>query len=269
MNSNSEKEEFNESYLINNYEEVINALKSNDKVSIIDSLTKLRNSLPEQTVLSSATLEAKSSLERFKKHTELLLSCISESQFFRKGVTPEEATKDAYALYLHSIDIWRVAVNMFHNKFYPLATFLAIVSLEESAKVIVLCFEILSGHKTEKLSGKQRKNPLFSHPSKHLLAGMSGLLVNARADSILGLQCVLDFLDLIEKGRLESLRQSCLYADIQGDKLLLPQSLHDADSSSRYIAIAGEVIGESFFTQLDSPFMKELQTFEDDFLNGK
>lgn len=267
------------SSLLPKFEEVIQSFKSGDEKVVTDAVIKLLTATPKEIIQEAESqIKEKDSLRRFVQHTELLNSCISESSFINNTATFEEATGLAYKLYLHCLDIWHDSLIMFKNGLFAAATFFAIVCIEESAKVTVLSFSILRNQadkeaepKTfkQKKDTKKGKDPLLKHPLKHLLAGMSGLLVNSRADRKVGRAKILDFLQMIEQQKLESFRQSCLYADSRNNKIILPRDCHSAETSAHYISLAGEIIAESFFMQHDSPFWKELDEFETQFLLKK
>jgi AbiV family abortive infection protein len=90
---------------------------------------------------------------------------------------------------------------------------------------------------------RRRRRQLFlDHPGKHVLAAMSGALINARLDRLLGSEFVTRFLDDAEARKLERFRQDCLYLDWQDGALHVPAESVTADQAAQYVVLSGEVL---------------------------
>jgi|GEM_PF-5314237 hypothetical protein len=79
---------------------------------------------------------------------------------------------------------------------------------------------------------------------------------------------VVNFLEMAERGELESLRQSCLYVDWSDTALTTPAETHGKDEAAFYVALAGELLAQSVFENLPSLY-DELNHFEAKFVQDK
>lgn len=88
------------------------------------------------------------------------------------------------------------------------------------------------------------RSALYSHQKKHLLVAGQGALVNARLDRLLGLDHIVAFLDDVDDGRIEKIRQDSLYADHDGKAVRIPELRVTRDDALFYVTLAGEVMAE-------------------------
>lgn len=153
-------------------------------------------------------------------------------------------------------DLWEASTILWREGKFATASALAITTIEESGKLAAERMRMVGADKIDtseedilKLSSEWnlRKKPFLDHHTKTMLAAMSGALINNRLDRIVGIDFVLEFLANAENGKVEAFRQSCLYLDRKNEELLRPQEFVSADSSSRYIALAGEIFTELLF----------------------
>jgi len=188
--------------------------------------------------------------KRFTKYHKVLVDLIYHSIPLVDADTQKERYNQYQELLFHAEMIWEDSVALFKRGRYATALALAIVSLEEAGKIsaarfhIVLPQETLARIRDEARERCRRGNPFFDHSKKHLLAAGGGALINARLDRIFGLDTVLEFLDDVEAGRIEHLRQSALYVDVDDDGRRLPHELISKEQATRYVVLAGECLAE-------------------------
>ena len=83
-----------------------------------------------------------------------------------------------------------------------------------------------------------------SHRRKHFIGVMSGALINARLDVVLGKDVIRKILHEAESGELENIRQSCLYIDVQDGRAVTPSEAIDAERARVLTVLAGELMAE-------------------------
>lgn len=76
-----------------------------------------------------------------------------------------------------------------------------------------------------------------------MVAGQ-GALVNSRLDHLLGFESIKQFIDDVEAGEIERLRQAALYADHDGTELLLPENRISEEAALFHLTLAGELMAE-------------------------
>jgi AbiV family abortive infection protein len=147
---------------------------------------------------------------------------------------------------------WLGATRLYEAGAHPLAAAISITALEETGKLAVERFRLV-GVKTidmaglpppESLGGRASAASFFRHTDKHVLAAMSGALINNRLDRVLGVDYINWFLEAAELGALEQLRQNCLYAEMAAGNLQEPSDHMPAGDGARLVALAGEVLAE-------------------------
>lgn len=212
------------------------------------------------------SLSKKKQLERFQKYSNELIEFLTSSFKVISG-TPQEMLQQLAEIVAHAEGLWSDAVHLFEQERFATACFLALVCIEECAKISFgeLQFYDRSLHSSASTDEHSRgKNPLTSHTRKHFLAACSGALVNSRMDRILGMDNVNSFIEDCETGRLEIFRQACLYADISDSGItVVPESLITKEQSHFYICLAGELLAEIEGTEaIRGQFLKRLSKFE-------
>jgi AbiV family abortive infection protein len=175
----------------------------------------------------------------------------------------------------HAESLWDDAVLLFLHRRYARAAGVAISCIEELGKVAVARIQVLLRQFQRQQdirplqmtagapnSHPPSKSPLYSHPQKHILAAGAGALVNSRLDRILGLDHVAEFLDDVERKKVEPFRQSCYYADRDAGGLLLPGRITRKDAEF-YVVLAGELLAELAGTPPDfERVLRRVQRFE-------
>jgi AbiV family abortive infection protein len=197
-------------------------------------------------------LVAKDQVRRFKRYTEVQNDLLATGKSLVTADSYEAATARFNRIVGHAEGLWDDACLLFFNGRYPTALAVSITCLEEIGKIGVARFQLVleegarkhGSPAPENSSPERRKHPFYSHPQKLLLAAGAGALVNARLDRVLGLPEVIDFLDRVERGEIEPLRQSCLYSDTEAGELLLPSERIDRKKAQFYVLLAGELLAE-------------------------
>jgi hypothetical protein len=69
-------------------------------------------------------------------------------------------------------------------------------------------------------------------------------VINARLDRILGTSEIVDFLDRVERGEMERLRQHCLYLDTDDEDLSVPNERVGRAEAKFHVILTGEVLAE-------------------------
>jgi AbiV family abortive infection protein len=166
-----------------------------------------------------------------------------------------KSTEAKYArLVSHAEGLWSDACRLYLSRRFASALALSITCLEEVGKISVARVELaLSQHpgvlgnfqsEPNNTSAPRKRNPFYSHTQKLLLAVGAGALVNSRLDRLLGIETVISFLNDVEAGKIEPLRQACLYSDAKAGELILPYEQIGDAQARLYVVIAGEVLAD-------------------------
>jgi AbiV family abortive infection protein len=185
--------------------------------------------------------------ERMQKHSILMGNFLRDGFTVLTG-TPEQMMKQLETYIRHAEHIWRDAVIMFQKSSFSTACFLSIVCIEECSKISFGEFQFYHRvfHGKSGVDTKPRgKNPLSQHNRKHFIAACSGALVNTQMDRILGLDKVTEFIEDCESGKLEAIRQMCLYADISREgAIVIPETIVTKEQAAFYITLAGQLLSQ-------------------------
>lgn len=189
----------------------------------------------------------KKPVERMKKHA------IAIGDFLNNGFTvltgsPEKMLKQLEAYIRYAENLWENAVMMFQKSSYALACFLSIVCIEECSKISFGEFQyyrtVMRGKSNDEIKPRG-KNPLSQHNKKHFVAACSGALVNTRMDDIVGIDKVTEFIEDCETGKLERVRQMCLYADVNKEgAIVIPEAVVTKEQAAFYITVAGLLLSQ-------------------------
>ena len=213
---------------------------------------------PEVRAQIVSNIVLKKTVSRFERYMKIVNRLLKTGKPVVTGTDLTEEYAHFLALVSHAEGLWEDACRMYQVGSYPTSLFLSIVCIEEIGKIGVGIFQMLLNEirrksrrfvtssmvRTRKKKKKEKKHPFFSHRQKHLLAAGAGALVNSRLDRVLGLARVIKFLDEVENGKIERLRQSCLYADHDGKKPIIPKEIVTGQQSLFYVVLAGELLAE-------------------------
>src|SRR5262249_25448394 len=125
---------------------------------------------------------------------------------------------------------------------YPFAAFFAILVIEEIGKLSRL-FEDLLHYDVPRAVG-QSGTVERNHRRKHFIGVVSGALITARLDRVLGQDVIRRILHQAESDELEKIRQSCLYVDMQDGRAVIPSEAIDAECGRVLTVLAGELMTE-------------------------
>ena len=202
------------------------------------------------TATALEALRAKGAVQRFKDSVAILSELLEQGPALLRG-SQDQREADWARCASSVLVLWLTAVRAWQSGSPSVAAALSITSLEETGK---LATERLRLWGVKAITapanvgiGSRRKGrkPLFrDHTSKHILAAMSGALINARVDRVLGSEFIARFLDDAEGGRLEAFRQDCLYLDWRAGALHVPAESVTCEQAARYVALSGEVLAE-------------------------
>ncbi len=193
-------------------------------------------------------LTKKKSTKRLTQFTDILNEAVfSTERLFRTDSFGQDC-KEFWYLMRHAESLWDDAVRLLGEKSYPSSVFFAIVSVEEIGKLSIARFQI-AVNEAERRSGsssvkRPKKNPLYSHHKKHQLAAFSGFAVNTRADRVLGLNNITALLELAESGKLEVIRQNCIYSRPEKGAMVLPRTSRKKNDAVFFCSAAGELLAE-------------------------
>ncbi|SPE50935.1 hypothetical protein SBV1_1240038 [Verrucomicrobia bacterium] len=197
-------------------------------------------------------LIAKDQLERFSRYLDVQNDLLATGKSLVFAPKLEAVHAQYIRLVRHAEGLWEDATVLFLRERFATALALSITCLEEVGKISVARFELAlhcaAAQILESLpktsAASRRGNPFYSHAQKLLLAAGAGALVNSRLDRILGMPAVIAFLDDVESGKIEPLRQSCLYSDAENGQLHLPSERIQRDQARFYAVLSGEVLAE-------------------------
>ena len=194
---------------------------------------------------------AKDQLRRFRRYRAVENELLATGKSLVLAESIEAAHKNFKRVVSHAEGLWVDACTLFLGGRYPTALAISITCLEEVGKIGVAKIQLLEKAETHRKitvstapQAPRRGHPFYSHSQKLLLAVGAGVLHNGRLDRILGLEKVMEFLDRVEKGEIEPLRQSCLYSDVEGGHLFLPSELIGEKEAEFYVVLVGEVLAE-------------------------
>ncbi|MCC8959303.1 AbiV family abortive infection protein [Bradyrhizobium sp. Pear77] len=192
----------------------------------------------------NAAVKSKDGARRVAKLNQFHAEAYRDGASLIVASTFAEALEQYLALVAHVERLWDDACKLYRERHYPLSTFLSILTVEEVGKLGRLWNDLLawdspaSSNPTLGLLGRD-------HRKKHFMAVMAGAVVNARLDRILGLKEVRKLLQDVESGKLEQLRQSCLYIDVVDGKVVKPEDVVDCSTARFFVVLAGELWAET------------------------
>lgn len=187
-------------------------------------------------------LARKDGARRFPKLLEERAQAFNGQPSLLNGANFEECLEQYKALIAHVEKMWAEACQLYGVGNYPLGAFLSILVIEETGKLARLPQDLMfydaprptaSGAPVDK-----------SHRRKHFIAVVSGALINARLDRVLGKEVVRKVLHLAESDELEKIRQSCLYIDVRDGRAVTPNEIIDAERARVLTVLAGEIMME-------------------------
>ncbi len=190
------------------------------------------------------SLNKKDAFRLFKEHCKLI--GIGKPPRILKGPTFDDAYSQSLKYIGYIEECWGHASELFLSKKYSFSIFFSILTLEETGKLCPLRFELISFSKgtPDDYCEVNRRDWFYKHRSKHLMAACQGALVNSRLDHILGVDRVAKFIKDAEHGKIEEIRQACLYLSCDRDETKIPSQLFLAEDAMFFAVLSGEVMAE-------------------------
>lgn len=157
------------------------------------------------------------------------------------GRTFDECLSQYKALIAHVERLWADACRHYLEGHNPLAAFLAILAIEEVGKLGRLWTDLLAWDRPREATRKDLGMLGRDHRKKHFMGVVSGALINARLDRVLGEKRIKQLLQDVDSGKIEGFRQSCLYIDMVDGRTVLPQERIVQENARFYCVLAGEL----------------------------
>lgn len=195
---------------------------------------------------SIETLLRKGALRHERKFMEIFYQSVALGPRLLSGNSLEEAVAEYFRYHEHAESCWRQSCDCFRAGRYHFSSFFSILTLEETGKLSFLWLELLAFQPGQTNGGKaqRRKDPLYHHTKKHVLAACNGALVNSRLDRLVGLDSVKALLNDAESGALEATRQGCLYSDFTSEGPSIPSEKLSRSYACQLAVIAGEIMAD-------------------------
>lgn len=162
------------------------------------------------------------------------------------GSNIEDAVNCFYSYLEYTEAIWFDAVALYERDSYYSAKFMAIICMEEIAKVDIAWYQLISYIEMnfKHIEKKTRKKAFKDHNSKHIKSILSSLVLNGRVEDIFNKKDINEFLQKVENNQLENIRQNSIYFDAFDKNIHIPSKKISKKEAAFYIAIAGEVIAD-------------------------
>jgi AbiV family abortive infection protein len=145
-------------------------------------------------------------------------------------------------LLAHVEGSWASAAQEFKMGNFPIAAFLAILVIEEIGKLGRLPQD-LTYYNVPRIVLRSDAVER-DHRRKHYIGVVSGALINARLDRILGKDVVKKLLHEAESDEFEKTRQACLYIDIKDGIPVTPAEQISEERARTLVILAGELMAE-------------------------
>lgn len=187
-------------------------------------------------------LTEKDARRRFSKLAEKKSEAFYTQPSLLTGDTFEGCLDQYKALIGYVEKLWAEACRLYKHENFPLATFFSILIIEEIGKLTNLAQDLIFydvPRPAIRVNTVER-----DHRVKHFIGVVSGALINARLDRVLGKDVIRKILHWGESNELEKMRQSCLYIDMKDGRAVTPDECIDAERARVLTVLAGELIAE-------------------------
>lgn len=211
-----------------------------------ETKTRLEKELGGKRSLHSINqdIQRKDGVRRFTGMVEIWSESYKESPSLLTGKDFDECLQQYLGLLEHTETIFDDACTLYHQGHFPLCTFISILLIEEVGKLSRLWMDLLNYDTPAESSNEYIGMIGRSHRKKHILGVMAGAIINSRLDRILGHKRINRLLQDTESGKLESLRQACLYVDMVDGVAVTPKQRIDEATARFYVTLAGELWAE-------------------------
>jgi AbiV family abortive infection protein len=141
----------------------------------------------------------------------------------------------------HVEGLWNQACEHYRARRFPLCIFLSILTIEEIGKLGRLWTDLLAWDRPLPSDKKDLGILGRDHRKKHFIGVISGAVINSRVDRVLGQKPIKQVLQDVDSGKLESLRQSCLYIDLRDGHPVTPDDVIAPETAKFFAVLAGEL----------------------------
>jgi AbiV family abortive infection protein len=208
-----------------------------------DEMEKALGKKPNMKAIESA-IRSKDGPRRMKKLADAHAEMYGDGLSLLSGATFDECMKQYSSLIGQVEHLWDEACRFYRSKQYALATFFSILAIEEIGKLGRLWFDLLAWDRPLEAKNKGLGVLGRDHRMKHFTGVVAGAVINARLDRILGIKNIRRLLQDAESGKIEPLRQSCLYIDMVDGAVRLPEDQISEGTARFFTVLSGELWAE-------------------------
>lgn len=189
----------------------------------------------------SRDVKAKDGMRLFDKLGKIQAEAYGDGPPLITGNTFDECLEQYQRLCGYVEALWDRACDHYSQENYPLATFFSILTIEEIGKLGRIWHDLLGWDRPPEETKTDLGVLGKSHQKKHFLGVVPGSIINARLDRLIGKKTVKSILQDVESGKIEKLRQSCLYIDFKDGRSQLPNEQVDQDTARLFVTLSGEL----------------------------
>lgn len=186
-------------------------------------------------------LKFKDGVRLFEKLGKFQSEAYGDGPSLITGKTFGECLSQYQTLCGYVEELWTRACEYFTQEKYPMATFFSILAIEEIGKLGRIWDDLMAWDQDVDKKKVDVGVLSKSHQKKHFLGVIPGSIINARLDRLIGQKTVKSILEDVESGRIEKLRQSCLYIDFKDGRAQLPDEQVDQETARIFVTLSGEL----------------------------
>lgn len=160
---------------------------------------------------------------------------------------------------IHIVQLLRDSYLLYINDSYSTSVFMSITAIEEIVKLHIGMYR--KEPNVVETSNK-KKDKLFNHDTKHILASIETLKMGSRLNEVIGDDMIDNFIKEARNGVLKHLRESALYCEVHGKKLTVPMDVIDKSYAQMMILIAIEIWDDSLVGYTEVTFRLREKTDE-------
>jgi len=213
---------------------------------------RLKSEIREEIILAGVNIDSvslsqnlikKDTFRRFGEYVDGINKHLSSYQSFLSEGNFDSRLNQYKSIIDYVEKTWAGACDLYKRGNYPLSTFVSILVIEEIGKLACIFLDLVfhDRFRPKKRDGAVERD----HRVKHFVGVVSGALVNARLDRVLGKGVVRKILNQAERGELENIRQGCLYIDIRKGLTVTPRDIVSARDAKVLVVLAGELMADA------------------------
>lgn len=158
----------------------------------------------------------------------------------------EQAVAQWLELFESTEHLWSAAAQLWRGGFSAPAAALAIVTLQETAKLATEGLRVATA-RPDASARRTRHRTQPDDPDQQLLMVVHASLANGRINRYLGTVQVNEFLGVLERGELDGVRHACLHAEPAAGGPSVPRNTLTREQAAWIVAFAGEVLADIQF----------------------